>query len=71
MKPKASEQVFTIPSTREITEQEKKLIRDLAVEQIKPGTIKAGGAEMLDREMVARASVSYDSAQKTWLDCND
>lgn len=71
MKPKASEQVFPDPPTRDITDLEKKFIRDLAEGNIKPGQIKAGGAWMLDREAAARATIAEVQEPKTWLDCND
>lgn len=71
MKPKASEQVFPDPPTRDITDLEKKFIRDLAEGNIKPGQIKAGGAWMLDREAAARAAIAEVQEPKTWLDCDD
>lgn len=71
MKPKASEQVFPDPPIRELTDLEKKFTRDLAEGNFKPGTIKAGGAWMLDREAAARAAIAEVQEPKTWLDCND
>ena len=71
MKPKASEQVFPDPPVRDLTEFEQKFTRDLAEGKIKPGTIKAGGAWMLDREAAARAAIAEVQEPKSWLDCND